>query len=550
MRGDVVNVKTTSPVSFGPLAGSRARRSPISGAFLIVLLALAWMALAPVQVGGRASYVIVNGNSMEPVYSKGDLVVTHEKDEYRKGDIAAYLHPDIGPVIHRVVGTEGERFVFRGDNNTWLDSHQPAESEFIGKAWVHIPYVGKLLGWLRGPMVMAVLAGTMGVIAMMTFTTTRETSRDQRRQPPANRRPTDKRAGPSRPPGNNGEGVITMLAAVLFACLLLGFFAFTRPASVPVSGDAAYRHTGEFHYSAETDAAVYDESRVQTGEPVFRKVSEAVEVGFRYRLDTGLPAQDVRGAYRVVAEVSDVNGWKRTIVLQPHTPFTGGEFDATSTLALSDVQGIITDLEKQTGLHTNRYTVAVMPEVTLYGTLAGQQVEDEFSPRLDFWFDPLQLQLQTPVNGSATDPIDAGSANPLEPSESGSVKSATTEPNIVSILMFELGVWKARVLSLLGVALSAAGLVWLGVPMLRAQQSSSEPTRIRARYGGQLVAVGNDPCENSPVIEVATFEDLAKIAETSPGGGSILHRSPESEGGLHDYCVQGAGAVYRYQTVG
>ncbi len=76
-------------------------------------MAAVWVLFAPAQIGGRASYVIVNGNSMEPVYHRGDLVVVSTAQRYGIGDIITYRHPDIGQIIHRIVEEENDdgRFV-------------------------------------------------------------------------------------------------------------------------------------------------------------------------------------------------------------------------------------------------------------------------------------------------------------------------------------------------------------------------------------------------------------------------------------------------------
>jgi signal peptidase I len=71
--------------------------------------------------------VIVNGISMEPGFHKGDLVIILAADSYHVGDIVAYRHPDIGPIIHRIVEQKDDRFVLRGDNNSWLDSYLPVQ---------------------------------------------------------------------------------------------------------------------------------------------------------------------------------------------------------------------------------------------------------------------------------------------------------------------------------------------------------------------------------------------------------------------------------------
>src|SRR6266496_6188934 len=105
--------------------------------FLLVLFGSALIAFAPLQLGGQAAFVIVNGNSMEPLYHRGDLVILRTADDYQVGDIVTYRHPQIGPVIHRIIGRDAERFVFRGDHNNFIDPYRPIRSELIGKSWIY-----------------------------------------------------------------------------------------------------------------------------------------------------------------------------------------------------------------------------------------------------------------------------------------------------------------------------------------------------------------------------------------------------------------------------
>jgi signal peptidase I len=46
-----------------------------SAALGFIAIVLVWIFFAPVQIGGQAFYVIINGNSMEPNFHWGDLVV-------------------------------------------------------------------------------------------------------------------------------------------------------------------------------------------------------------------------------------------------------------------------------------------------------------------------------------------------------------------------------------------------------------------------------------------------------------------------------------------
>lgn len=513
----------------------------------VVLLASVWVLFAPAQIGGRASYVIVNGNSMEPVYHRGDLVIVSTAQDYGVGDIITYRHPDIGQIIHRIVEeNDGGRFVTKGDNNSWLDPYLPSQADIVGKSWIHVPSAGKLIGWLKSPVGLAILIGAMGVLAMTSFEPT--DNKDTGRRPRFRRPQAADNGGPSSdsPGRSSGGGPLPLLALVMVVSLLLGVLAFTRPASHTAYDDVAYKQEGEFAYSADVPAGVYDTTEARTGEPVFRRLTETVGVRFDYKLASDLPTDGVEGTYKLAAEVSADNGWKRRIPIEPTTSFTGGEFTVQANLELSAVQRAIDKLEKKTGFSNARYALSVVPEVSAKGKLAGQELDDGFSPSVDFWLDSLQLQLQNPIDDAgaeASEPSEEG-ADPLKPSEEGTIKLPRTEPSSMSLMIFDLGVPTARKVSLLGFALSLGGLLWFGVPMLRASRGT-EPARIRSQYAPLLVSMrAGDQEPEGRMFEVATFEDLVKIAEK--GGQSILQRT---NGGTHDYYVPDAGVMYHYRIV-
>ncbi len=247
--------------------------------------------------------------------------------------------------------------------------------------------------------------------------------------------------GPSSDsPGRSGGGPITLLALVMGVSLVLGVFAFIRPASHTAYADVAYEQEGEFAYSADVSAGVYDTTEARTGEPVFRRLTETVGVRFDYELASDLPTDGVEGTYKIAAEVSADNGWKRRIPIEPTTRFSGGKFTVQANLELSAVQRAINKLEKQTGFSNDRYALSVVPEVSAKGKLAGQNLDDGFSPGIDFWFDSLQLQLQNPIDAGAEPPeISEEVADPLKPSKEGTVKLPRTEPNSMSLMIFDLG---------------------------------------------------------------------------------------------------------------
>ena len=69
-------------------------QSPLQSLFIsllsLILLVAGYFLLAPTQLGGAVTYVIVDGNSMEPNFHLGDLVLLRTKASYQVGDAVAY----------------------------------------------------------------------------------------------------------------------------------------------------------------------------------------------------------------------------------------------------------------------------------------------------------------------------------------------------------------------------------------------------------------------------------------------------------------------------
>src|SRR5215216_6941816 len=111
---------------------------------LFAALVAIWIAFAPTLIGGRASYILVNGNSMEPGFHRGDLVIIQTASIYNVGDIVTYRNGELNAfVIHRIIGIEQDHYIFKGDNNSWIDTYRASHDELIGKLWIHVPKLGK-----------------------------------------------------------------------------------------------------------------------------------------------------------------------------------------------------------------------------------------------------------------------------------------------------------------------------------------------------------------------------------------------------------------------
>ncbi len=109
----------------------------------------------PMPFGYGASVVL--SGSMEPEFSKGDLIVVAESDSYGLDDIVVFQ--DGGSlVVHRIIDFDGEKLITKGDANNVAD--EPIEASAVkGKVLFHIDKLGTVVSFFKTP------AGTILIIA-------------------------------------------------------------------------------------------------------------------------------------------------------------------------------------------------------------------------------------------------------------------------------------------------------------------------------------------------------------------------------------------------
>jgi signal peptidase I len=139
-----------------------------------VLACLFWAQFVrPQSLGGRAGFVLVSGQSMEPRYHTGDMVMVLRRSSYHAGDVIAYRVPKGDAmagrqVIHRIIGGDAKKgFVVRGDNRTAADVWHPKQADIVGSKVLRIPNAVAVLGYLRSPLLLALLAASFVFVRVL-----------------------------------------------------------------------------------------------------------------------------------------------------------------------------------------------------------------------------------------------------------------------------------------------------------------------------------------------------------------------------------------------
>ena len=160
--------------------GTRPAIRPLASlALTLALIGAAWLVLAPPQLGGSTSFVVVDGSSMLPHLRGSDLVALRPASTLEVGDVVGYRSELLGRVVlHRITAIDDGRYVLKGDNNSFIDPDRPGRSEIIGQVWFHVPRCGHVIAWLHVPWVLAALAAFF--VLVIGFDRPRARSRGER----------------------------------------------------------------------------------------------------------------------------------------------------------------------------------------------------------------------------------------------------------------------------------------------------------------------------------------------------------------------------------
>ncbi len=99
------------------------------------------------SVEGYHSYNVQTG-SMVPVIPVGSLVLVHPDTAYSVGEIITFNRGSI-TVTHRIHAIKNGVFITKGDANKVADPELVHSNDIIGKDLLIIPYVGKIVDYLK-----------------------------------------------------------------------------------------------------------------------------------------------------------------------------------------------------------------------------------------------------------------------------------------------------------------------------------------------------------------------------------------------------------------
>jgi hypothetical protein len=350
--------------------------------------------------------------------------------------------------------------------------------------------------------------------------------------------------GPARPPPpppsaqapRHPDGRQILIAAAITAAIAsaAALTAFATPTTRTQSTKSAYTEKVDFGYHAtttKTAGPVYPGGRLSTGDPVFLRLVDRVNVSVAYRF--GADGRHVLGGTMdVILRISSPSGWTRDLTLAQAQPFHGDRADAEVTLDLERLRRLTDRVETLAGMPAGgTYSLAVIPRVHATGTVAGRPLASSYSPQMGFQLDRLQLREAAPTQKPA------GQA----PSRTASVAVPHSAANAWHVRGHAISVSAARWIALAALLLSLLAALISRLP--RFHRTDDASGRVQARYRHLLVPIAAvAPHPGRTTIDVTTIDALAALAER--GERLILHHRDHQ---ADTYLVDDGATLFRFR---
>lgn len=337
----------------------------------------------------------------------------------------------------------------------------------------------------------------------------------------------------------NFRALLTGAGVAALVFLGLTVVAFTRPVSKKATVNVPYTQSVSFGIHGSAPASpVYPGGVVSTGDPIFPALVHQLQVQVNYNFASSA-TQRLSGTDQVALQLSGPTGWSRTIPLTPAKPFTGGSTSTQVALNLNSLLSLISQVQKLSGVAAGTgYTISVVPQVHINGTVAGRPVVSADTASLNLLVALPQLRPSIVSSGSAQPRPGFGPA-----SLRGRVTTTATVANGVTVSGSTIAFRTLRWVALGLFLLSLVGVAVL-VVLIKRGEPFGEAGQIQAQYGHLIVPIAGraDDLAWAP-FEVPNIEALVRLAESADR--LILHYR---EGTVDTYLLNDEGTVYQYQS--
>ncbi len=322
------------------------------------------------------------------------------------GDAVLYRDPFIDNVFHRIVDLDSTKYVLKGDNNDWLDSHRPTIDDIKGILWIHIPKIGQYVNKLRTPVGIAVTVLILSIIVLSSAgiihfsSNIDETENVNIIEEKIMFEQTQNTSILNRFSSKH-ISIICFVGIMFLIAVFITIIGFSKEIEFTPNEEVNFSHLGEFSYTGAAEPTLFDSDQLQPGDPIFQNMNDYFDVIYDYQF-YAQNFENVTGTYSLSTVIGAGNGWHRTFNIITDEPFNTPELTVTGTVDLIEIRDLIEKMVTDTGYKDSSYWLNVEILIFIEGTINDIPITEIHSSELKLSYTPIQLTLAQSISDLST----------------------------------------------------------------------------------------------------------------------------------------------------
>ncbi|MCL6572506.1 MAG: DUF5305 domain-containing protein [Bacillus sp. (in: Bacteria)] len=305
----------------------------------------------------------------------------------------------------------------------------------------------------------------------------------------------------------NNQKAIIILVPVLMIAVAIAIYSISQPSITP---NQTNDNTAQIETSYDYKAMVIPNilypngGTVEAGDTIFKKITNEIPVHIKSTITPSLQVS-ASGTYDILLSIQAGDLWERTFPLQQKQEFklTGTELsiiDHTYKIELEKIHAFITQVEDETGIRSDQYTIAVVP--TIQGMILYDGIETTIhaQDKLAFQYSDEEIKLASEKVFTSNIPF----------------TTAQTMENTFKLFGITLPLSSVRLISTLLSVLLLLAVIFFSKNWStnRELSAASQVERINKKYRSRIIPVSQKiNITQKSIFTLDSFTSIIKIAD-------------------------------------
>lgn len=304
------------------------------------------------------------------------------------------------------------------------------------------------------------------------------------------------------------KNLFFIIAILLLISVAILVYSLSRPTTLTIKKNDNLSHMEtiyEYQATIKPNVLYPQGGTIEVGDTIFKKITTAIP----FHMKSTIKSENevlAKGTYEINLIVKAGELWEKTFPLDKEHAFqkNGTEIsilDKSYNIEIERIQTFITQVEEETGIRSDQYSIEVVPNIQGTINYSGKEIPIKINDKLSFQYTYEKIILASEKSFSSTVPF-------------SNFEEIT---NFLGILNLELSVETVRISSSLVSLLLLICTIFMGYKTqwnVRIKPIPTQVEKINKKYANRIIPVSNKMnTDQKSIITLQSFSSVLKIAD-------------------------------------